>query len=87
MELVKCVMKQELAIDTIYNDFIKKVILTDYEKEILDKYIHGDTYVKMAMDTTQSYSTVSRTIVDLKSKYNIYKKLELTKLILFQQNK
>ena len=87
MRLVVCVMKQELAIDIIYNDFIKKVVLTDYEKEILDKYIRGDTYVKMAMDTIQSYSTVSRTITDLRNKYEIYKKLELTKLTLWNNKK
>ena len=87
MRLVVYVMKQELAIDIIYNDFIKKVVLTDYEKEILDKYIHGDTYVKMAMDTIQSYSTVSRTITDLRNKYEIYKKMELTKLTLWNNKK
>lgn len=80
-------MKQELAIDILYNDFTKRVALTDYEKEILDKYIKGDTYVKMALDTNQSYSTVSRTITDLKNKYETYKKMELLKLTLWNKEK
>ena len=80
-------MKQELAVDILYDDFTKRVALTDYEKEILDKYIKGDTYVKMALDTTQSYSTVSRTITDLKNKYETYKKLELLKLTLWSKEK
>ena len=80
-------MKTQLAVNQIYDDFISKVILTDYEREILDKYIHGDTYVKMALDTTQSYSTVSRTINELKRKYDIYRQIELTKLTLLQGKK
>lgn len=78
-------MKKELAIKQIYDDFIIKVVLTDNEKDILDRYIQGDTYVKISLDTSQSYSSVSRTIMDLKNKYETYKKLELTKLILFKE--
>lgn len=78
-------MKRELAIKQLYDDFIIKVILTENEKNILDRYIKGDTYVKIALDTSQSYSSVSRTIMDLKAKYETYKKLELTKLILFKE--
>ena len=78
-------MKRELAIKQLYDDFIVKVILTDNEKDILDRYIQRDTYVKIAIDTSQSYSSVSRTIADLKVKYETYKKLELTKLILFKE--
>lgn len=78
-------MKRDLAVKQLYDDFIVKVILTENEKDILDRYIRGDTYVNMAMETTQSYSTISRTISDLKVKYEIYKKLELTKLTLFEK--
>ena len=78
-------MKRELAIKQLYDDFIIKVILTENERDILDRYIKGDTYVKIALDTSQSYSSVSRTIMDLKVKYETYKKLELTKLILFKE--
>ncbi len=80
-------MKQDLAIKQLYNDFIIKVTLTDNEKDILDRYIRGDTYINMSMETQQSYSNVSRTISDLKNKYEVYKELELMKLNLLQRKK
>ena len=80
-------MKSDLAVKQLYDDFIGKVVLTENEKDILDRYIKGDTYVNMALKTNQSYSNVSRTLVDLKRKYEIYKKMELTKLTLFERNK
>lgn len=80
-------MKSDLAVKQLYDDFIGKVVLTENEKDILDRYIKGDTYVNMALETNQSYSNVSRTLVDLKRKYEIYKKMELTKLTLFERNK
>ena len=80
-------MKSDLAVKQLYDDFISKVVLTENEKDILDRYIKGDTYVNMALKTNQSYSNVSRTLVDLKRKYEIYKKMELTKLTLFEKNK
>lgn len=73
-------MKEDLAIKQLYDDFIIKVTLTDNEKDILDRYVKGDTYVKMSIDTQQSYSNIARTITDLKYKYDIYKQLELIKL-------
>lgn len=80
-------MKEDLSIKQLYDDFIIKVTLTDNEKDILDRYIKGDTYVNMSMETQQSYSNISRTISGLKSKYDIYKELEITKLILLQRKK
>lgn len=80
-------MKEDLAIKQLYDDFIIKVILTDNERDILDRYIKGDTYVNMSIETQQSYSNISRTITDLKKKYDIYKQLELMKLNLLQRNK
>ncbi len=78
-------MKEDLAIKQLYDDFIIKVTLTDNEKDILDRYVKGDTYVKMSIDTQQSYSNIARTINDLKYKYEIYKKLELIKLNLLMK--
>lgn len=78
-------MKEDLAIKQLYDDFIIKVTLTDNEKDILDRYVKGDTYVKMSIDTKQSYSNIARTINDLKYKYEIYKKLELIKLNLLMK--
>lgn len=80
-------MKKDLAIKQLYDDFIIKVTLSDNEKDILDRYIRNDSIVKISMDTSQSYSTVSRTIVILKNKYDTYKNLELAKLTLLQKKK
>lgn len=77
-------MKKELVIRQIYDDFTNKVILTDREKEVLIKYIKGDSIVKIATDTMQGTATVSKIIAQLKSKYNSYKQLEIAKLKLFQ---
>lgn len=80
-------MKKELAIKGIFNDFKSKVILNDLEEEILIEYIKGETIVKISNDLAQSTSTVSRIIAELKEKYKSYKKLEMTKLMLFKKEK
>lgn len=77
-------MKKELAVKQIYDDFTSKIILTDNEKMILDLYIKNESIVKIANITSQSTSSVSRTIADLKEKYSKYKKLELAKLLLLK---
>ena len=77
-------MKKELSIKQIYDDFTDKTILNDNEQEILIRYIKGDSIVKIASDTSQSTSSVSRTIAGLKEKYSNYKKLELAKLLLLR---
>lgn len=77
-------MKKELAIKQIYDDFTNKIILTENERSILDLYIRNESIVKIATITTQSTSSVSRTIADLKEKYNNYKRLELAKLLLLK---
>ena len=73
-------MKKELAIKQIYNDFVDKVFLTDTEKEVLELYIKNESLVKIADTISQSISSVSRIVAELKDKYNNYKKLELSKL-------
>lgn len=78
-------MKKELSIKQIYDDFTNKIFLTDNEKDILIRYIKNDSIIKIANDTAQSTSTVSRTIADLKEKYDNYKKLEIAKLIIFTE--
>lgn len=80
-------MKKDLAIKQIFDDFVNKIILNDNEKDILLRYIKDDTIVKIANDTCQSTSSVSRVVADLKEKYQKYKDLELAKLILFQKDK
>lgn len=78
-------MKKELAIKLIYDDFISKTILTDNEEDILIRYIKNHSIIKIANDTSQGTTTVSRTIAELKQKYKNYKKLEMAKLLVFKQ--
>lgn len=80
-------MKKELANKQIYDDFISKTILTDNEKDVLVRYIKNDSIVKMASDTKQGTTTISRTIASVKEKYFKYKKLELAKLMLLFDKK
>lgn len=77
-------MKKELSIKQIFDDFTSKTILNDLEKEVLVKYIKGDSIIKIASDISQSTSSVSRIIATLKEKYQNYKKLELAKLLLLK---
>lgn len=78
-------MKKELAIKQIFDDFTNKIILTDSEKEILVRYIKGESIVKMAEETAQGTATISKIIAQLKEKYGDYKRLELAKLLLLKQ--
>ena len=80
-------MKKELSIKQIYDDFVSKVMLSENEQDILKRYIKNDTIIKISNDTSQSPSSVSRTIADIKIKYDNYKKLEVAKLTLLQGNK
>lgn len=78
-------MKKELAIKQIYDDFTSKITLTDNEKDILDRYIKNQTLVKIADETKQGTSTISRIIAVLKEKYKAYKRLELAKLQILEK--
>lgn len=73
-------MKKELCLKAIYDDFINKVILTDQEKEVLDLYIRDYSILKIADETKQGTTTVSRIISEVKTKYKKYKQLEIEKL-------
>ena len=73
-------MKKELCIKQIYDDFLSKVALSEMEKLVLDLYISNVSIVKMADITSQGTSTISRIIAEIKDKYNIYKKLEISRL-------
>ena len=78
-------MRKELANKQIYDDFKSKTILTEQEEDILVRYIKKHSIIKIANDTLQGTTTVSRIIVDLKEKYKNYKKLELAKLLVFKR--
>ncbi len=73
-------MKKELCVKEIFNDFTNKTILNDIEKDVLTRYIKNESIVKIADETKQSTSTVSRTVAQLKEKYDNYKKMEIRKL-------
>ncbi len=77
-------MKKELSAKQIFDDFINKTIINDLEKQVLIKYIKNESIVKIAEDLSVSTASVSRTIAEIKDKYNNYKKLELAKLMLLQ---
>lgn len=80
-------MKKELSIKQIFDDFTNKTILSDKERDILIRYIKNESIIKIADDTMYGTATVSRTIADLKSKYESYKKLEMEKLMIFTKEK
>jgi len=77
-------MKKELSIKQIFDDFTNKTILNDLETQVLIGYIRNESIVKMAETLSVSTATVSRTIAELKEKYDNYKTLELAKLLLLQ---
>lgn len=78
-------MKKELSVKQIFDDFVSKTILTDRETEVLIRYVKGESVVKIAEQTSQSTTTISNIISQLKKKYQNYRKLEVAKLLLFQQ--
>ena len=80
-------MKKELCIKQIYDDFISKVILTEQEKEVLDLYIKDYSILRIADITSQGTTTVSRAIAEVKDKYKKYKKLEIERLKILDNEK
>lgn len=77
-------MKKELAVKQIFEDFENKTILTDREKDVLIRYVKGDSIIKIADETSQGTATVSKIIAELKIKYKNYRDLEIAKLKLFK---
>ena len=80
-------MKKDLAIKQIFDDFTDKIMLSDNEKDVLQRYIKNDSIVKIANDTMQGTATISRVIASIKVKYEDYKKLEIAKLMLLTNKK
>ena len=80
-------MKKELAIKQIREDFINKVMLSENEIDVLERYIKKHSIVKIAEDTRQGTATVSRIIAEIKLKYEDYKELEIAKLMLLTNKK
>ena len=80
-------MKKDLSNRQIYDDFVNKTILNDLEKEVLMMYVKDESIIQIADNISQSTSTVSRIIAQLKDKYDNYKRLEIIKLMILQGNK
>jgi hypothetical protein len=78
-------MRNILSLDIIYNDFISKVTLSSTEIEILDRYLKNESIIKISLEVSSSYSSVSRTISKLKNKYDNYRRMELAKLTLLKE--
>ena len=87
IHLVCGVMKRELCIKQIFDDFVSKTILSDKEKDILIRYIKNDSIIKIADDTMYGTATISRIISEIKIKYENYRKLEMEKLMIFTNKK
>jgi len=79
---VVVVVKKELSIKQIYDDFVDKIVLTDTEKEILERYIKNETITAISVNMAMGTASVSRTIAQLKVKYKLYKDLEMAKLMI-----
>lgn len=75
-------MIEKLRINTIYNDFIKEVKLTDEQIRILNMYINKESIIKIAMEIGISQRTVSYEIKKIKKLYNDYVFLQTWKTIL-----
>ena len=75
-------MIEKLCINTIYNDFIKEVKLTDEQIRILNMYINKDSIVKIAMEIGVSQRTISYGIKKIKKLYQDYVFLQTWKTIL-----
>ena len=78
-------MIEKLKIKAIYDDFLMNVNLTDEQIKILDMLINKDSIVKISMEIGVSQRTVNYEIKKLKSLYNDYYKLQLSKIMLLME--
>lgn len=79
-------MIRELSCKLIYDEFVVKEKLTSEEIKILDMMLNHYTIVKISHLSCMSTAVVSRYIRKIKDKYNDYKKIELSKLEIFDKN-
>lgn len=73
-------MVKALSNQIIYDDFVKKTILTEEEQKILDMLLKRYSIIKISQEVCMSDRNVSRIIKTLKEKYNNYKNIELAKI-------
>lgn len=78
-------MIRELSCKLIYNEFITKEILTEEEIKVLNMLLKHYSLVKMSREACMSTAVISRYIRRIKDKYNDFKKIELSKLDIFDK--
>lgn len=74
-------MVEKLRIKALYDDFVNKVKLTEEQKRILDMMINKDKIVKMSLEIGVSERTIKYEIKKIKSLYNNYLQMEISKMI------
>ncbi len=75
-------MFDKLKIGLIYDDFLKKMHLTEEQKKILDMLINKDSILKISLEIGISERTVSYEVKKIKQMYKQYCDIEITRLLL-----
>lgn len=78
-------MINKLKIEFIFQDFIKKVKLTDEQIKLLDMYRKRETRVKISSELGMSERTIGYEIAELKKLYKDYCDLEITKATILKE--
>ena len=73
-------MVKALSNQVVYEDFVKKTVLTEEEQKILNMLLKKYSIIKISQEMCMSDRNVSRIIKILKQKYNDYKIIELAKI-------
>ncbi len=74
-------MIEKLKIKAIYDDFVSKVSLNEEQKKILNMMLNRDKIVKMSLEIGVSERTIKYEIKKIKTLYNNYLQMEMTKMI------
>ena len=74
-------MIEKLKIKAIYDDFVSKVRLNEEQKKILNMMLNRDKIVKMSLEIGVSERTIKYEIKKIKTLYNNYLQMEMTKMI------
>lgn len=78
-------MIDKLKLEFIFQDFIKKVKLTDEQIKLLDMYRKKETRIKMSNELGMSERTVGYELAEIKKLYKDYCDLEITKATILKK--
>lgn len=78
-------MINKLKIEFIFQDFIKKVCLTNEQIKLLDMYRNKETRVKISNELGMSERTIGYELAELKKLYKDYCDLEITKATILKK--